>query len=303
MSIRAVPGMSAVLTAFALTSTIPATTLAQGATLDSPVVSTQWLADHLNDPNVVVLHLAGIRRDYTTGHVPGARFLWFNDVAPSNPDLNTELPSVAKLDSLFESLGVSDNSRIIVYGQTVSPLVARVVMTLEYLGAGDRAALLDGGFTAWKAEGRPVSTEVPKVTRGKFTPRVRTDAVVDASFVKANINTPGIRILDARTPNFYSGEGGGGPRPGHVEGAKNIPFTTLTDSTGKMKDRAAIAAMFTAAGVQPTDRVVTYCHVGQQASLLFLAARYAGLKASLYDGSFEDWSSRDDTPIVGPVKK
>jgi thiosulfate/3-mercaptopyruvate sulfurtransferase len=88
-----------------------------------------------------------------------------------------------------------------------------------------------------------------------------------------------------------------------VESAKNIPFTTLTDSTGKMKDRATIAAMFTAAGVQPTDRVVTYCHVGQQASLLFLAARYAGLKPSLYDGSFEDWSSRDDTPVVGPVKK
>jgi len=303
MSHQDVQSAIAVLAAFALASATPAAAVAQGASFESPVVSTQWLADHLNDPNVVVLHLAGIRRDYTTGHIPGARFLWFNHVAPSNPDLNTELPSVATLDSLFESLGVSDNSRIVVYGQTVSPLVARVFMTLDYLGAGDRAAMLDGGFTAWKAEGRAVSTEVPKVIRGKFTPRVRSDAVVDANFVKANINTPGIRILDARTPNFYSGEGGGGPRPGHVESAKNIPFTTLTDSTGKMKDRATIAAMFTAAGVQPTDRVVTYCHVGQQASLLFLAARYAGLKASLYDGSFEDWSSRDDTPIVGPVKK
>jgi len=88
-----------------------------------------------------------------------------------------------------------------------------------------------------------------------------------------------------------------------VQSAQNIPFTTLTDSTGKMKDRAAISGLFTAAGVQPTDRVVTYCHVGQQASLLFLAAKYVGIKPSLYDGSFEDWSSRDDTPIVGPVKK
>ena len=290
--------------AMALAIIAPSVAGAQpGAKFESPLVSTQWLADNLNDPSVVVLHLAGMRRDYTNGHIPGARFVWFNDVAPSNPDLNTELPSVAKLDSLFESLGVSDNSRIVVYGQTVSPLVARVFVTLEYLGAGDRAAMLDGGFTAWKAEGRAVSTEAPNVTRGKFTPRVRSDAVVDANFVKANINTSGIRILDARTPNFYSGEGGGGPRPGHVESAKNIPFTTLTDSTGKLKDRATIAAMFTAAGIQPTDRVVTYCHVGQQASLLYLAARYTGLKASLYDGSFEDWSSRADTPIVGPVKK
>ena len=282
---------------------MPALGLAQAARFDSPVVSSQWLAEHLNDPTVVVLHLASIRRDYTTGHIPGARFLWFNDVAPSNPDLNTELPSVAKLDSLFESLGVSDNSRIVIYGQTMSPVVARVFMTLDYLGAGDRAALLDGGLAAWKADGRPLSTETPTVARGKFTPHVRSEAVVNADFVKANIDKPGIRILDARTPNFYSGEGGGGPRPGHVTSSQNIPFTSLTDSTGKMKDKAAITALFTAAGVQPTDRVVTYCHVGQQASLLFVAATYVGLKPSLYDGSFEDWSSRDDTPIVGPVKK
>jgi thiosulfate/3-mercaptopyruvate sulfurtransferase len=302
---KSVRGLTPILAIFtAATTSLSAPNVhAQGAALESPVVSSQWLADHLNDPNVVVVHLAFSRRDYTTGHIPGARFLWFNDVAPSNPDLSTELPSVAKLDSLFESLGVSDNSRIVVYGPTVTPLVARVFVTLDYLGAGDRAAVLDGGLNAWKAEGRPVSTETPKVARGKFTPRVRSEAVVDANFVKANINGSGVRILDARTPNFYTGEGGGGPRPGHVESAKNIPFTTLTDSTGKMKDRSTLAGMFTAAGVQPTDRVVTYCHVGQQASLLFLAARYAGIKASLYDGSFEDWSSRDDAPVVGPVKK
>ena len=84
--------------------------------------------------------------------------------------------------------------------------------------------------------------------------------------------------------------------------AQNIPVTTLTDSAGKMKDRSTISGLFAAAGVQPTDRVVTYCHVGQQASMLFLAAKYVGIKPSLYDGSFEDWSSRADTPIVGPVK-
>jgi thiosulfate/3-mercaptopyruvate sulfurtransferase len=301
MTLRRVARAVSALAAAALV--LPTVGHAQAAGFDSPIVSTQWLADHLNDPNVVVLHLAGIRRDYTTGHIPGARFLWFNDVAPSNPDLNTELPSVAQLKSLFESLGVSDNSRIVIYGQIVSPLVARVYMTLDYLGAGDHAAVLDGGLTAWKADGRTVSTEVPKVAPGKFTPHVRAEAVVNADFVKANVDKPGIKILDARTPNFYTGEGGGGPRPGHVQSAQNIPFTTLTDSTGKMKDRATVTGLFTAAGVQPTDRVVTYCHVGQQASLLFLAARYVGLKPSLYDGSFEDWSSRDDTPIVGPVKK
>ena len=114
MSFRKARGMREVVAACALTTAISAPSLAQGATLESPVVSTQWLADHLNDPNLVVIHLAGMRRDYTNGHIPGARFLWFNDVAPSNPDLNTELPTVAKLDSLFESLGVSDNSRVVI---------------------------------------------------------------------------------------------------------------------------------------------------------------------------------------------
>ena len=288
---------------------LPGALVAQGAKFDAPVVSTQWLSEHLTDPSVVVLHLASARRDYTAGHIPGARFLWVNDIAPSTPDLNTELASVAKLDTLLESLGVSDNSRVVVYAGTVSTMAARVFMTLDYLGLADRAAVLDGGFNAWKAEGREVSSEVPKVARGKFTPHVRSDAVVSADVVKASIDKPGIRILDARTPDFYGATttgsmSGGYVRPGHIQSALNIPFNTLTDSTGKLKDRATIAAMFTAAGVQPSDRVITYCHVGQQGSLLFLAARYAGLSSSLYDGSFEDWSPRDASfPVVGPVKK
>jgi thiosulfate/3-mercaptopyruvate sulfurtransferase len=279
------------------------------AKLDSPVVSTQWLADNLNDPSVVVLHFANARRDYSAGHIPGARFLWINDVAPSTPDLNTELPPVARLDSILESLGVSDNSRIVVYGPTVSTMVARAYLTLDYLGLGDRAAVLDGGLNAWKAEGRTLSTDVPKVTRGKLTTRVQSDAVVDADFVKASIDKPGIRILDARTPDFYNGTvsgpmAGGYARQGHIQGALNVPFTTLTDSTGKLKDRSTIAGLFTTAGVQPGERVVTYCHVGQQGSLLLLAAKYAGYKTSLYDGSYEDWSPRTaDYPVMAPVKK
>ena len=304
---RVAPRVTSLLAATALA--VPGAVSAQAAKFDAPIVSTQWLSEHLADPSVVVLHLANARRDYAAGHVPGARFLWVNDIAPSTPDLNTELPPVAKLDSLLESLGVSDNSRVVVYAPTVSTMAARVYMTLDYLGLGDRAAVLDGGLNAWKAEGRQVSTEVPVVKRGKFTPHVQRDAVVDADFVKASIDKPGIRILDARDPGFYAATNtgpmsGGYARPGHIQSALNIPFTTLTDSTGHLKDKATIAGLFTSAGVQPADRVVTYCHVGQQGSLLFLAARYAGYKSSLYDGSYEDWSPRGaDYPVVGPTAK
>src|SRR5690349_6408732 len=124
-------------------------------------------------------------------------------------------------------------------------------MTLDYLGMADRAAVLDGGFNAWKAEGRAVSTDVPKVKRGRFTPHVRADAVVDADFVKSSIDKPGTRILDARHPGFYAATNtgqmsGGYARPGHIQSALNIPFSTLTDSTGNLKDKATIAGLFTA---------------------------------------------------------
>ena len=100
--------------AAALVAGLPALASAQGAKFDAPLVSTQWLSEHLNDPSVVVVHLSNARRDYTSGHIPGARFLWVNDIAPSTPDLNTELPKLATLDSLLESLGVSDNTRVVV---------------------------------------------------------------------------------------------------------------------------------------------------------------------------------------------
>src|SRR6187200_1377041 len=101
LNLRAVAAGLTLLAAAALPGAVSAQ-----AKFDSPVVSTAWLAEHLNDPTVVVLHLANVRRDYTAGHIPGARFLWVNDIAPSTPDLNTELPSVAQLDAVLESLGV-----------------------------------------------------------------------------------------------------------------------------------------------------------------------------------------------------
>ena len=135
------------------------------------------------------------------------------------------------------------------------------------------------------------------------SPRVNSSVVVNGDFVNANLDKAGVKILDARAPNFYNGEGGGQPRPGHIPSAGNVPFTSVVDEKGMLKSREAIAQLLTDAGVKPGDRVVTYCHIGQQASLLYLASRYAGHQTSLYDGSFEDWSGRSELPLVGPVKK
>ena len=269
------------------------------------VVSTEWLEEHLNDSGLVIIHVAGIRRDYAAGHIPGARFLWPGYFAMANPDLSYQMLSVSHLDSTVEALGISDNSRIVLCGVigNVAP-VSRVFMTLEYLGLGGRIAVLDGGFDAWEKEGRAVSKEIPEVKPGSFTPQVKASVIAMAEDVMGNIGTKGVSIVDARAPGFYDGTTPNGmPRSGHVPGARNIFYSTLVDSANKMLDRAKLREIFTRAGVGENDRVIAYCHVGQTASLVYFGARMLGLEASLYDGSFEEWSGRKDLPVELPPKK
>jgi len=207
-------------------------------------------------------------------------------------------------------MGVSNSSHVIVvHGADGIQSATRVVFTLDAAGLGDHAQLLDGGLPAWKKEGRPTTTEVPTVTPGKLAPLKMKPLVVDADFVKTHVNAPGYSIVDARAPAFYSGEmkGGGAQRPhkpGHIAGAKSVPFNQITSPDLKLLSAAELEARFKAAGVKKGDTVVTYCHVGQQASATLLAARSLGYKVLLYDGSYEDWSRRDGpTETSAPVAK
>lgn len=264
-------------------------------------VTTEWLAAHINDPSVIVLNVAQNRRDYEKGHIPGARFLWTGWMAMSNPELSFELVPPDQLTSAVERLGISNTSRIILcsVGGNVSP-TARIFATFEYLCLGTNTSILDGGFEAWKDEGRDVSKETPAVKHSKFTPHLKKDAIVDAGYVKSKLKTPGVTIIDARAPQFYYGAGGGYPRTGPIPGATNIYFSTLFDSTNKMLPVEKLRQMFSDAGVKEGDDVITYCHVGQTASAVYVTARSLGYNAHLYDGSFEDWSGRDELPVELP---
>ena len=267
---------------------------------ESMIVSTDWLAKHLNEDSLVLLQV-GEKKEYDEAHIPGAQFIQLQDIStPRGQGLILELPSVAQLKAAFEKLGVTDKSRIIVYfGRDQVTPTARVFMTLDYLGLGDRTSILDGGLPAWRAENRAVSAEVSDVMQGSFTPRPNAGLVVDAAWVKANLNKPGVAILDARAAKFYTGEDAGQmPRGGHIPHAKSIPFSTLVDDkTNKFKSPEALRTLFATAGVKENDSVATYCHIGQQASLLYFVARYLGYEAHLYDGSFQDWSNRSELPV------
>ena len=269
------------------------------AVKQSMIVSTDWLEKHLKDEGLVLLQL-GDKKEYDAAHIPGAQYIQTSDIStPRGQGLVLELPPVDQLKATFERFGVTDKSRVIVYfGKDQVTPTSRVYFTLDYLGLGDRSSILDGGLPAWVAEKRPVTTEVPAPKAGSFTPHPNAKLVVDAAWVKGNIDKPGVAILDARDARFYTGESAGGmPRAGHIPSARSIPFATLVEDSNKFKTPEALRALFNTAGVKSTDSVATYCHIGQQASLLYFVARYLGYDAHLYDGSFQDWSNRSDLPV------
>ncbi|HXS07721.1 MAG TPA: rhodanese-like domain-containing protein [Rhizomicrobium sp.] len=260
---------------------------------DQLVVTPTWLAQHAGDKDLVILH-AGNAKSFQAGHIAGAHLADLDQVTVSDPQgLSTELPSAEVLRQQLEALGISDNSRILVYSDSETiPRATRILLTLDAAGFGHRSYLLDGGLNEWKAEGHAVTMDSAAVTPGHLKPLTLDPAIVTADFVQAHLKTPGYDVIDGRAPNFYSGEQASMGGKGHLPGAHNIPFTTITGADGKMKSADELRQMFTAAGYNPGDHVIAYCHIGIQATAVVFAARTLGIDAKLYDGSFQDWVKR-----------
>lgn len=270
-------------------------TAAQAAPRDALLVTPAWLAAHAKDANLVILH-AGDKADYNAKHIPGAVLVSGADIAPNDSGLTAQLPSPADLRNRLQALGISDRSRIIVYPGRDLPYATRVLLTLDAAGLGRQASLLDGGLAGWERAGQRTATEVTVVKPGSLSPLKMKTVIVDADFIQKQARTPGYDIIDARAGVFYDGVQAGmgtkGPAKGHVPGARNIAFNTVTDANGALKSEAELRAMFKAAGVESGDKVVAYCHIGYQATAVIYAARTLGIDAVLYDGSFQDWAGR-----------
>lgn len=267
------------------------------AAAQSLLMSTAQLADRLQDPKLVVLHV-GEKAGYDAAHIPGARFADRNVLHTRDQDLTLQMLPPDVLGERLAALGISDDSTIVVYpaGGWFSP-ATRVMLTLQWAGF-EHVSLLDGGLEAWVKENRPVTADVPTVTPGTLSALKVKPLVVDAAFVHASLGKAGIAVVDARTQNFYDGTQTGGSqtsphKTGHIAGAVSLPFVTLTTEDGRMKPAGELRALFSAAGIKPGDTVVAYCHIGQQATAVIFAARLLGHKVALYDGSFEDWSRRN----------
>jgi len=302
-----IAGISGLLVMLVLVFLVPSRSgLMQAAGGPQPmIVSVDWLAGHLNDPSLVILEI-GEEEGFKNSHIPGARFLDYDAIAaPQKSDsaLSLELPPVASLVSVFEKLGVSNRSHVVLYFRTnwVTP-TTRVYWTLDYIGLGANASILDGGYPAWRGANKGGSAEVKPVAPGKIAAHPRPEIVANANWIEAHLDHPGTDLVDARAAVFYRGEKGDGtPRMGHIPGAINVPYTSIVDEQDKFKSRDAFKELFREAGIKPGDLVVSYCHIGQRATGIYFVAKYLGYDARMYDGSWEDWSQHPDLPIVtGP---
>lgn len=277
---------------------VAALPVASRAQTEGPlVVSTGWLASHLSNPSVVVIDVGmwsdtGDDKTYAEGHIPGTRVVKYSSLVVERDGLDEELPSVDQIRNALESAGVSDSTLVVVYGSD-APAASRALFTLDYIGH-HKFAFLDGGIAKWKAEGRPLSRDVPIVKRGHITPHPNPGVVVTADWITAHAKDPNIALIDTRTDGEYLGTGDrhGMPSEGHIAGARQLQWEQLFESDKMtLKDAAALKKLY-ADRIQPGDTVVTYCWVGYRGSMTYFVARYLGYPVTLYDGSYQDWLKR-----------
>lgn len=270
------------------------------ASASDMLVTPAWLLEHKADKNLVLLHV-GAPAEFGAEHLPGAQLISPQDLAIPKAEgaLFLQLLPPDPLRERLEGYGISDDSRVIVYfgKDWVSP-ATRVYFSLDAAGLGARTSLLDGGMPAWKAAGGRVTAEIESHPRGKISATPRPELVAQLEKVKASLGKPGIAIVDSRKPQYYDGSDPGSmPRAGHIPGAKSVPFDALLNDDNAMKSEAKTAEVFKAAGIKPGDTVVSYCHIGQQATVVYFAARRLGYDALLYDGSWDEWARQPDLPI------
>ena len=269
------------------------------ASKDSMLVSTAWLAQHLNDTNLVILSV-GDKSEYDAGHIPGARWIDYHETHAMTGanGLSVELLPMPQAAEVFSKVGVSNDSKIILYrSSSAASQTTRIYLTLDAMGLGSHTAILDGGFGLWTAESRPVTKDVPQVKQPKLDTCPPNDDIATLDDVKGAIHHSGVALIDARTPDYYSGKSASNGRKGHIPGAGSLPYTTLYDDSGKLKTREQLATMFQAAGMKSGDKLILYCHIGQQATAVWFAARYLGYDAKLFDGSWEEWSDHKELPV------
>lgn len=265
----------------------------------SLLVSPEWVKNKTNDPNLVVLQVNFLKYEYDKEHIPGAHFLWPEWLAPNSPYGSYNAPDPKAATELLQSYGITKNSTIVLcHMRSDVPATARMFLTLENLGLRGQVYFLNGGLEAWKKAGFEVTTQVPTVKKGSFkvTP---SNLLVDKEYVLRTLQSNNGFVVDARMKNYYDGDPVGNPRNGHIKGAANIPYPDLLDAANfnMFKSKDELQGYFTPVVTDKNKELVTYCFIGQTASVVYMAGRILGYDMKLYDGSMQEWSRLEELPM------
>ncbi|MCC6792932.1 MAG: sulfurtransferase [Thermomicrobiales bacterium] len=279
------------------------------------LVTTDWLAAHLSEPSVRVVDIrgyvkstdlgegiqhadyVGARDEYDAGHIPGAVYIdWTVDIVDLMNPVKAQIASPEAFAEAMASRGIGDETDVVIVDHAGGHFATRLWWALRYYGH-DRAAVLDGGFNKWNAEGRPLETDVPTPARAVFTPKLRPELRVEPAEVLAAIDQPGSRIVDARDEPQFTGAVRRTTKGGHVPSAVNISAKALINSDGTWKPVDELRTVLADGGVRPDERVIAYCNGGVTAtSVLFALARTGHDNFANYDGSWNEWGERVDLP-------
>jgi thiosulfate/3-mercaptopyruvate sulfurtransferase len=274
------------------------------------LVSTEWVACELGAPDLKLLdaswHMPSANRngraEYEAAHIPGARFFDIDAISDHDAACPHMLPSAANFAAAMGELGVSNDDRIVIYDQSALRTSARAWFMLRFFGAR-HVAILDGGLAKWMAEGRPLESGYPQVEQAQFDAVAAVAQVIDKAALRRGLDVP---VVDARGRGRFEGSEADprpGVAPGHIPGARNLPYAALYRDDGSFKSREEIAAAFGAAGVDPAQPFVASCGSGVTANSLIFGAHLLGNHAvRLYDGSWSEWGADPTTPKeLGPA--
>lgn len=263
------------------------------------LVEAESLAANLGAEDLLVVDLSKAST-HSQLHIPGAVFLDYAQIVATRPPVGGLLPDAEQLGRAFSAIGLRPDRHVIAYDDEGGGKAARLLWTLEAIGHR-RYSLLDGGLHAWANEGRPVTAEPTPVQPTAADVVVPSDPepVATREFILAHLDDPAVALLDARSPQEFTGERRFSARGGHIPGAVNIEWTQLMDTERnlRLKEGTALRRMLEAAGITPERTVVAYCQTHHRSAHTWFALKWLGYRAKGYAGSWSDWGNRDDTPV------